>query len=57
MLFIYSLGFALPMLDIAYSTTVSSKLVGNNIRMIWIKRFSGFVLLIVGIYMAFPYIT
>jgi len=57
MLFIYSLGFALPMLAIAYSTTVSSKLVGNNIRMIWIKRFSGFVLLIVGIYMAFPYIT
>ena len=56
MLAIYSLGFAVPILVIAYSTKISSGLVHNNSKMIWVKRLSGFVLLVIGVYMAFPYL-
>jgi cytochrome c biogenesis protein CcdA len=55
-LLIYSLGFAVPMLAIAYSARLSSSLVGKSSKTIWIKRVAGVVLIAVGIYLALPYL-
>jgi cytochrome c biogenesis protein CcdA len=51
LLLVYSLGFAVPMLGVAYSTKVSSALVAKTANTIWIKRAAGLVLLIVGVYL------
>jgi cytochrome c biogenesis protein CcdA len=51
LLLVYSLGFAVPMLAVAYSTKVSSTLVAKTANTIWIKRAAGLVLLIVGVYL------
>ncbi len=51
LLMVYSLGFAVPMLAVAYSTKVSSTLVAKTANTIWIKRAAGLVLLIVGVYL------
>jgi cytochrome c biogenesis protein CcdA len=56
LLLIYSLGFAVPMLGIAYSTRFSSSLAGKSAKTIWIKRAAGVVLIIVGVYLALPYL-
>jgi cytochrome c-type biogenesis protein len=56
LLMIYSLGFAVPMLAIAYSARISSSLVGKSSKTIWIKRIAGVVLIAVGIYLALPYL-
>lgn len=56
MLLIYSLGFAIPILGIAYSTRFSSSLVGKSSKTIWIKRAAGLVLILVGIYLARSYL-
>lgn len=56
LLLIYSLGFAVPMLGIAYSTRFSSSLAGKSSKTIWIKRAAGAVLIIVGVYLALPYL-
>jgi cytochrome c-type biogenesis protein len=56
MLFIYSLGVAVPMLAIAYAGSLSVGLVHNTSKMIWVKRIGGFVLIVIGIYLAFPYL-
>jgi cytochrome c-type biogenesis protein len=56
LLFIYSLGFAVPMLGIAYSTRFSSSLVGKSSKTIWIKRVAGLVLILVGIYLGRSYL-
>jgi cytochrome c-type biogenesis protein len=53
---IYSLGFAVPMLAIAYSARLSSSLVGKSSKTIWIKRVAGLVLIAVGVYLALPYL-
>jgi cytochrome c-type biogenesis protein len=53
---IYSAGFAIPMLAIAYSSRISTKILSNSSKMIWIKRISGVVLIIVGVYLALQYI-
>jgi len=57
LLSIYSLGFAVPMLGIAYSTKMSSSLAGKSSKTIWIKRVAGFVLIVVGIYLVWPYLA
>jgi cytochrome c-type biogenesis protein len=54
-LLIYSLGFAIPMLAIAYSARFSSSLAGKSAKTIWIKRIAGVVLIAVGVYLAIPY--
>ena len=56
LLMIYSLGFAVPMLAIAYSARLSSSLVGKSSKTIWIKRVAGLVLIAVGVYLALPYL-
>jgi cytochrome c-type biogenesis protein len=56
MLAIYSAGFAVPMLMIAYSSRIGVGLVHNASRMIWIKKFGGFVLLAMGVYLLIPFI-
>jgi cytochrome c-type biogenesis protein len=56
MLFVYSLGVSVPMLAIAYAGSISTGLVHNTSKMIWVKRIGGFVLIMIGIYMAFPYL-
>jgi cytochrome c-type biogenesis protein len=56
MLFVYSLGLAVPMLAIAYMSSLSMGLVHNASRMIWIKKIGGFVLILIGVYLAFPYL-
>jgi cytochrome c biogenesis protein CcdA len=55
-LLIYSLGFAVPMLAIAYSARFSSSLAGQSSKTIWIKRIAGVVLIAVGVYLAIPYL-
>ncbi len=57
LLSIYSIGFALPMLGIAYSSRMSSSLVGKSSKTIWIKRVAGIVLIAVGIYLVLPYLS
>jgi cytochrome c-type biogenesis protein len=57
LLMIYSLGFAVPMLGIAYSARFSSSLAGQSSKTIWIKRIAGVVLIVVGVYLAQPYLT
>jgi cytochrome c biogenesis protein CcdA len=54
---IYSLGFAVPMLGIAYSTKMSSSLAGKSSKTIWIKRVAGLVLIVVGVYLVWPYLA
>jgi cytochrome c biogenesis protein CcdA len=56
LLMIYSLGFAVPMLAIAYSARFSSSLAGKSSKTIWIKRVAGLVLIAVGVYLALPYL-
>jgi cytochrome c-type biogenesis protein len=56
MLAIYSAGFAVPMVAIAYSSRIGVGLVHNASRIIWIKKFGGFVLLAIGVYLLFPYL-
>ncbi|MGA7075202.1 MAG: cytochrome c biogenesis CcdA family protein [Halobacteriota archaeon] len=56
LLLVYSLGFAVPMLAIAYSARLSSSLVGKSSKTIWIKRVAGVVLIAVGVYLAIPYL-
>ncbi|MEI7827621.1 MAG: cytochrome c biogenesis CcdA family protein [Euryarchaeota archaeon] len=56
LLIVYSLGFAIPILAIAYSARVSSSLVGKSSKTIWIKRVAGLVLIVVGIYLVLPYL-
>ena len=52
LLFIYSLGFAVPMLIIAYSSAFSSKRLSILVRYNTIlKRIAGVVLILVGLYM------
>jgi cytochrome c-type biogenesis protein len=57
LLIVYSLGFAVPMLGIAYSTKMSSSLVGKSSKTIWIKRVAGLMLIVVGVYLVWPYLT
>lgn len=57
MLGLYSCGFAVPMLAIAYSSRLSTRIVGASSKMIWVKRVAGFVLMVVGTYMVLPYIA
>ena len=57
LLLIYSLGFAVPMLAIAYSARLSSSLAGKSSKTIWIKRVAGAVLIAVGVYLALPYLS
>ena len=47
----YSLGFAVPMLGIAYSTKLSSAVVGAAGKTVWVKRVAGLVLIVVGVYL------
>ena len=54
---VYSIGFALPMLGIAYSSRMSSSLVGKSSKTIWIKRVAGIVLIAVGVYLVLPYLS
>jgi len=54
LLLVYSLGFAVPMLGIAYSTKMSSALAGKTAKMIWIRRIAGFALILVGVYLLNP---
>jgi cytochrome c biogenesis protein CcdA len=56
LLLTYSLGFAVPMLAIAYSARLSSSLAGRSSKTIWIKRVAGVVLIAVGVYLALPYL-
>ncbi|MGZ7132794.1 MAG: cytochrome c biogenesis CcdA family protein [Halobacteriota archaeon] len=56
LLMVYSLGFAVPMLGIAYSARLSSSLAGKSSKTIWIKRVAGVVLIAVGAYLALPYL-
>lgn len=56
LLIVYSLGFAVPMLGIAYSTRLSSSLVGKSSKTIWIKRAAGLALILVGVYLVLPYL-
>jgi cytochrome c-type biogenesis protein len=56
-LLIYSIGFALPILAIAYSARLSASLAGKSSKTIWIKRAAGLVLIGVGVYLAIPYIS
>ncbi len=51
LLMVYSLGFAVPMLAVAYSTKLSATLVAKTENTMWIKRAAGLVLLIVGVYL------
>jgi cytochrome c-type biogenesis protein len=53
---IYSLGFAVPMLAIAYSSSAAGTLVSSSKKMIFIRKVSGLVLLAVGVYLVFPYL-
>jgi cytochrome c-type biogenesis protein len=57
LLIVYSLGFAIPMLGIAYSTKMSSSLVGKSSKTIWIKRIAGLMLIVVGVYLVWPYLA
>jgi len=57
LLIVYSIGFAVPMLGIAYSTRMSSSLAGKSSKTIWIKRAAGLVLIGVGIYLVLPYVS
>jgi cytochrome c biogenesis protein CcdA len=57
LLLVYSLGFAIPMLGIAYSTKMSSSLVGKSSKTIWIKRVAGLMLIVVGVYLVWPYLA
>lgn len=57
LLIVYSIGFAVPMLGIAYSTRMSSSLAGKSSKTIWIKRAAGLVLIGVGIYLFLPYVS
>ena len=57
LLIVYSLGFAVPMLAIAYSTKMSSSLVGKSSKTIWIKRVAGLMLIVVGVYLVWPYLA
>jgi cytochrome c-type biogenesis protein len=57
LLIVYSLGFAIPMLGIAYSTKMSSSLVGKSSKTIWIKRVAGLMLIVVGVYLVWPYLA
>ncbi len=57
LLIVYSIGFALPMLGIAYSSRLSSSLVGKSSKTIWIKRAAGIMLIVVGVYLVTPYIS
>ncbi len=57
LLTVYSIGFAIPMLGIAYSTRLSSSLVGKSSKTIWIKRVAGAVLIVVGVYLVLPYVS
>ncbi|MGZ4904126.1 MAG: cytochrome c biogenesis CcdA family protein [Halobacteriota archaeon] len=57
LLIVYSIGFAIPMLGIAYSSRMSSSLVGKSSKTIWIKRVAGVMLIVVGIYLVVPYIS
>lgn len=56
-LLIYSFGFAIPILAIAYSARLSSSLAGKSSKTIWIKRAAGLVLIGVGVYLAIPYLS
>ena len=57
LLIVYSIGFAVPMLGIAYSTKMSSSLVGKSSKTIWIKRVAGLMLIVVGVYLVWPYLA
>ena len=57
MLGVYSVGFAIPMLAIAYSTRMSARIIKASPKMIWVKRAAGFALMVVGVYMVLPYIA
>jgi len=57
LLIVYSLGFAVPMLGIAYSTKMSSSLAGKSSKTIWIKRVAGLMLIVVGVYLVWPYVA
>ncbi len=50
-LFSYSLGFAVPMLGVAYSTKFSTTLLSRTGKAMWIRRGAGLVLIIVGVYL------
>ncbi len=51
LLLTYSLGFAVPMLGIAYSTKLSSAVAGAVGKTVWVKRGAGIVLIVVAIYL------
>ena len=51
LLLTYSLGFAVPMLGIAYSTKLSSAVMGAAGKTMWVKRVAGLVLIVVGVYL------
>ncbi|MCL7410322.1 MAG: cytochrome c biogenesis CcdA family protein [Methanosarcinaceae archaeon] len=54
MLFVYSLGFAIPMLIIAYSANISSAKLGGIAKYdVIIKRAAGAVLIAVGLWMVY----
>ena len=54
MLFVYSLGFAIPMLMIAYSANISSAKLGGIAKYdVFIKRAAGAVLIAVGLWMVY----
>lgn len=53
---IYSVGFAVPMLLIAYSSAAASTLVSAPRRMALIKKISGFVIFVAGVYFIFSYV-
>ncbi len=57
LLTVYSIGFAIPMLGIAYSSRMSSSLAGRSSKTIWIKRVAGIVLIAVGVYLFLPYVS
>jgi len=57
LLIVYSIGFAIPMLGIAYSTRMSSSLAGKSSKTIWIKRVAGVLLIAVGVYLVLPYLS
>jgi cytochrome c-type biogenesis protein len=54
MLLVYSMGFAIPMLTIAYSANISTKRLGKLAKYdVMIKKIAGLVLIVVGLWMAY----